>query len=406
MAILVGPIREDFAISDFQFSILHGWAFTLFYIFLGLPIGWLADRISRKWIIICGVFFWSLMTCLCGLANSFLALFFVRIGVGIGEAALSPPTYSLLSDLYSPKRLRWATAIFAMGVTLGSGLSYKVGGWVYEYMTRQDFSGAELLSQMQPWQMTFVAVGLPGFLVVILLVLMKEPARVSQSKLEDSPLPLTEVFFYIKQHWQAYTSLVLGVSMFALIGYGTLSWFPEFLIRTYSLSRGEAGSELGNIFLIAGTCGSLAGAGFATLLQRWGYVDANLRVVCLAATVLIVPAAIAPLMSKASTAILISWGVIFVHYTHLGLSMAALQLITPSRMRAQSSAMMLFVVNLFGLALGGSIVAVFTDFVYADDRYLNLSLSTVAGIFYPLAALLTGWGLKYYRRAIQINAQT
>ncbi len=90
LALLVGPIRQDFGIADFQFSLLHGLAFTLFYIFLGLPLGWLADRASRKWIITSGVFFWSIMTCLCGFTKGFGSLFVARIGVGVGEATLSP----------------------------------------------------------------------------------------------------------------------------------------------------------------------------------------------------------------------------------------------------------------------------------------------------------------------------
>lgn len=411
LAMLVGPIREDFQISDFQFSILHGWAFTLFYIFLGLPIGWLADRISRKWIITLGVFFWSLMTILCGFAESFVALFLVRIGVGVGEAALSPPTYSLLSDFFDARRLRWATAIFAMGITLGSGLSYKIGGWVYDQLSVADFSTfgpfSEVLGQMQPWQLTFVAVGLPGFMVVALLMWMHEPARqgadraVGGAEAELGP-SIKDWFF---THWQAYCGLVFGVCMMAIIGYGTLGWFLEFLVRTYGMSKTDAGNALGDIFIFAGTAGTFAGAGFASLLQRRGYIDANMRLIMLVALLLIVPAVAAPLMSDARWAIGISWLVIFLHYTHFGVAMAALQLITPNRLRAQASALMLFMTNLFGLALGGTFVAFFTDFVYGDDQSLRYSLALVAAIVYPLAALFIGWGLKHYRRALVASGQ-
>ena len=402
LAVLVGPIRADFAISDFQFSLLHGAAFTIFYIFLGLPIGWLADRISRKWIIIAGVFFWSLMTALCGMANSFLILFLIRIGVGVGEAALSPPAYSLFGDYFSPRRLRWATAIFSMGITIGSGLSYKIGGWAYQYLDQFDFSTWPILSAMSAWQLTFVMVGLPGFLVVLLLFFMREPPRITSDPQRNAEqyIPLGEVLQYLRNHWQAYGSLAFGVCMMAIIGYGTLGWFPEFLMRSYSMTREQAGSELGNIFLIAGTAGSLGGAVFATLLQRRGYRDANMRMVMLAAALLIIPASIAPLMEKPEHAIYITWFVIFIHYTHFGVAMAALQLITPSRMRAQTSALMLFATNLFGLALGATIVAFFTDFVFADDQALRYSLAVVAAIVYPLAAIVIGLGLKHYRAAL------
>jgi MFS family permease len=401
MAVLVGPIREDLNISDFQFSILHGWAFTLFYIILGIPIGRFADSVNRKWIITGGVFLWSIMTCMCGFAKSFFSLFVTRIGVGVGEAALSPPAYSLLSDYFHPQRLRWATAIFAMGITIGAGLSFRIGGWMYDRLTTIDLSSIPLLGQMKAWQLTFIVVGLPGIIVVLFLLFMKEPKRqLTVTNASQESIPFTEVLKYIETNWKVYGALMFGVSMMAIIGYGTLNWFFEFLVRTYGMSKTEAGGASGDMLLIAGTAGTFAGAWFATLLQRLGYIDANMRMVMLAASVLTIPAVVAPLMPTSSGAILISWFVIFIHYTHFGVAMAALQLITPNRMRAQVTAIMLFMSNLFGLALGGSFVAFFTDFIFTDDQALRYSLACVAGIVYPLAAIVVGLGLKHYRAAL------
>jgi MFS family permease len=130
MAILVGPIRKSFEISDFQYGLLHGLAFTVFYTVLGLPIGRLADRGSRRTIIGVGVLFWSVMTCACGLVRSYGGLFTTRMGVGVGEAALSPPAHSLLSDLFPAKLLPRAMSIFTLGITIGGGMAYMIGGWV------------------------------------------------------------------------------------------------------------------------------------------------------------------------------------------------------------------------------------------------------------------------------------
>ncbi|MEH6552051.1 MAG: MFS transporter [Pseudomonadales bacterium] len=404
LAMLVGPIRQQFDISDFQFSILHGWAFTLFYIFLGLPIGWLADRYSRKWIITGGVFFWSLMTCLCGLAGSFYALFVTRVGVGVGEAALSPPAYSMMADYFSARRLRWATSVFTLGITIGSGTSYMIGGSVYDYLEANPIgtiTGIEWLVSISAWQATFIAVGLPGLIVVLMLLAIKEPQRQGRSARRGSDGQGSELIGWLRSHWQVYFSLVFGVSMMAVIGYGTLTWYPEFLQRSYAMPRTEAGQALGWIFLIAGSAGTLSGAFFAERLQARGYLDANMRMVMLAAAILIVPAAAAPLMPSADLAILLTWPIIFVHYTHFGVAMAALNVITPNHMRAQISALMLFSTNLFGLALGGSFVAFFTDFVYAGDEHLNYSLATVAAIVYPLAVITIAFGLSYYRNSLK-----
>ncbi len=404
MALLVGPIREDFNISDFQFSLLHGLAFTLFYIVLGLPIGWLADRISRKLIISSGILFWSLMTSVCGLANNFQSLFLARIGVGVGEASLSPATYSLLSDLYSEKNLRWATAIFAMGITIGSGTSYMIGGWLYDTLSAMDLSAYPLIGDMAVWQITFVGIGLPGLVVVALMLFVSEPPHRESNNSEETPapeaIPLKDVIQYLKDHWKAFFSLMGSVSMMAIIGYGTLTWFPEFLVRTYGISKTEAGTALGAIFIFAGTLGTFAGAFFCGLLQKRGYTDANLRLIMIAALILIVPATAAPLMPTSTLALTVSAFVIFIHYMHFGVAMAGLQLITPNRMRAQTSALMLFLTNFFGLALGGTIVAALTDFVFSDDSSLRYSLSVISLIFYPIAAVLVAFGLKAYRKII------
>ncbi|WP_101757258.1 MFS transporter [Oceanicoccus sp. KOV_DT_Chl] len=401
MAVLVGPVRESFAISDFQFSLLHGAAFTLFYIFLGLPIGWLADRVSRKYIIMVGVFFWSVMTFLCGLADSFLMLFLIRIGVGVGEAALSPPAYSLFGDYFTPQKLRWATAIFSMGITIGTGLSYKLGGFVYDWFSNINVSEDSIIREFMPWQMTFMVVAVPGFFIVGLLAFMREPTRFEANNVPSGAVPVTETFAHLYRQWQAYGALFFGVSMMSVIGYGTMTWFPEFLMRSYGLERAEASRALGNIFLLAGTAGSLAGAGFACLLQRLGYDDANVRWVMLVAAVLVVPATVMPQVESADTALMIAWCVVFLHYTHFGVAMAALQLITPSRMRALTSALMLFMTNLFGLALGGTVIAFVTDFVFGYDQALRYSLSWVAGVVYPLAAVVIGGSLHYYRTALR-----
>jgi MFS family permease len=398
LAILVGPIRQEFAISDFQFSILHGWAFTLFYIVLGVPIGWLADRFSRRWIILGGVTFWSAMTCLCGFAGNFFSLFLARIGVGVGEATLSPAAYSILSDAFPPDRLRWATSVFAMGITLGTGISYMVGGLLYDFFSTVDL--AALAPLMRPWQATFITVGLAGLLVVGLLWFVREPARRRLPSESGDAVSLREMLAQLRRQRRLYAGLMFGVTMMSVIGYGSMAWYPELLLRSHAMPKSEAGTALGLVFMVVGTLGSFAGAVFATLLQRRGYSDANMRWVMLAAGLAIVPATLSPLMPTSGGVIALFAIVTFLHYSHFGVAMAALQLVTPSRMRGQISAVMLFCTNLLGLGLGGTFVAALTDFVFHDDLALRYSLAIAGAIFYPLAALIIASGLGRYRQAI------
>jgi MFS family permease len=406
MAVLIGPIRESFAISDFQYSLLHGFAFSIFYIFLGLPIARLADRGSRKWIITVGVLFWSLMTCLCGIARSFPALFLARIGVGVGEAALSPPAYSLLSDYFRREALPRAMAIYTLGITIGGGLAYVIGGAVYGYFTEHGALDLPLVGTLEPWQTTFVIVGLPGFLLVVLLMFMSEPPRrgLAGGPEQSAGHSLGEVGDWLRQHWRAYTGLIAGVSLLSVLGYGTMAWYPEFLVRSHGLSRADAGASFGLIFILAGSLGTLVG-GFsaAPLLQR-GVADASMRLIFWIALLWCLPAALGPAAADDRQALLMAWPIVFFLNSYFALAISALQVITPNRMRAQISALMLFMTNLFGLALGPSAVAALTDFVFVDDASLARSLTVLPLVVCPAAALLLAWGLRYYRLALAESA--
>lgn len=405
MAVLVGPIREDFAISDFQYSLLHGFAFSMFYIFLGLPIARLADRGNRKWVVTVGIFFWSLMTCLCGVTRSFSTLFLARVGVGVGEAALSPPAYSILSDYFSADTLPRAMAIYTLGITVGGGLAYIIGGAVYEYFTAAGAISVPFFGELRPWQTTFVIVGLPGFLLVVMLAFMAEPPRKGElaegAEGAGHEHSLQEVGAHLRQHWQAYFSLIMGVSLLSVLGYGTMAWYPEFLVRSHGMNRGEAGSAFGLIFLVAGSAGTLLGGFSAKPLLDRGYVDASLRLIMCIALLWLIPAALGPMATSGKMALWAAVPIVFFLNSYFALAISALQNITPNRMRAQVSALMLFSTNLFGLAVGPSAVAAITDFVFADDSALAYSLSVLPILVCPLAAALLFWGLGHYRNALQ-----
>lgn len=404
VAVLIGPIRADFAISDFQYSLLHGFAFSMFYIFLGLPIARLADRGSRKWVVTFGVLVWSVMTGLCGFARSFAALFVARIGVGVGEAALSPPAYSLLSDYFDAESLPRAMAVYTLGITIGGGLAYIIGGAVYEYFSQAGALTLPLLRELRPWQMTFVIVGAPGLLLVLLLALMVEPPRRGAQPQAGCSYTLSEVAAQLRRHWQAYLSLILGVSLLAVLGYGTMAWYPEFLVRSHGMSRAKAGSQFGLIFLIAGSAGTLLGGFSARPLHARGYRDASLRLILWIALLWLPPAALGPLLADRQLALWAAVPIVFFLNSYFALAIAALQGITPNRMRAQVSALLLFMTNLLGLALGPSAVAALTDFVFGGDAHLARSLALLPLLVCPLAAVLLAWGLKYYRAALLESA--
>ena len=180
VALLVGPIQQDLEISDFEVSLLGGFAFIFFYTFLGIPIGRLVDRSNRKRLIAIGVFLWSCMTVLCGFARSFMQLFLARVGVGVGEATLSPAALSILSDYFPPHRLGFAVSVYLSGAAIGTGLAFLLGGAALDFFAAFSLAGVPLLGDLETWQLAFVVVGAPGVIFTVLVLTIPEPTRRSK----------------------------------------------------------------------------------------------------------------------------------------------------------------------------------------------------------------------------------
>lgn len=404
MAVLIGPIRQDLAISDFQYSLLHGFAFSMFYIVLGIPIARLADHTNRKWIVTIGIFFWSIMCCLCGMARSVAMLFVARIGVGVGEAALSPPAFSMLADLFPPAKQARAFAIYSLGVTVGGGLSAIVGGFVYQYYAAAGGATLPLLGHVSAWQMTFVAVGLPGLLIVVLLGFIREPERRTDRDLgagqAGDGTSLAEFWAHLKRHKRIYIGVMGANSMLTVMTYGMLAWYIEFLIRTYGVAREDAGLQFGMINIVAGSLGAIAIGWLVQPMVQRGTIDAPARMLLIVAALVMLPAALGPLSPNPTLAVILACPAMFLLNGFYGPGITALQTITPNRMKAQVSALSLFFANLFGLALGPTIVASLTDFVFGDDTALRYSLAVLPVVLCPVAMLLAYQALKPYRELV------
>jgi MFS family permease len=349
LSLLVVPIRRDLHISDTQMSLLMGVSFALFYTLFGFPIGRLADSRSRRNIITCGVFTWSLFTAGCGLAASYLQMFVMRIGVGIGEAALSPPAYSLMADSFPPRRRPLALSVYGMGMFVGAGLALVLGGIIVSRTIAGGVITLPLIGlSIFPWQLTFFIVGLPGLLVAALLRTVREPAR--KEMRSSSAMPVSEVVAYVKEHRATFAYHHLATSMLSFGYYGSSAWIPSFLMRTYGWSAGHAGLVYGSVVTIFSSLGILAGGFFCQVLARRGYRDAHFRVGLTIALLVLPVVVLYPLMPTAWLAV--AWLVpfAFLSTTMFGVAPAALQQVAPNEMRAQVSAMYLFVVNIIGLA--------------------------------------------------------
>jgi MFS family permease len=400
MGLLVGPIRASLQINDTQFSLLAGLAFSVFYALMGIPLARLADAGSRRALITAGIVTWSAMTALCALARGFWSLFAARVGVGVGEATVTPAAFSLISDYFPTHLLGRASSVYMMGVTLGSGLAYMIGGSVVGLAERLGPIHLPFVGPMEAWQLTFVAAGLPGVLVAALMRSVREPRR--RGALHDvrGGVPLREVLHYASARRRAYGAHIFGTSLFVMVVYALNLWGPTYLIRVFGLSREQAGWACGVIMMLAGTAGLVVSGALADGLMRRGYADGFFRVILLADLAMlpfVIALGSAGTLPVALAALTLA---IFFSAFQGGLAAGALQLMTPNQMRGQAVAVYLLVANLIGLGLGPTVVAACTDFVFHDDAAIGKSLALAAAILCPACALILYSGLGAIRSVL------
>ena len=356
---------------------LSGIAFALFYATLGIPIAIFADRSNRRNIIAWSIAIWSVMTAMCGLAQNFWQLAIARIGVGVGEAGSSPPSHSMLADLYPKEKRSSAMSIYALGVYLGIMIGFIVGGFVAEWWG---------------WRAAFFVVGLPGILIALLVrFTMIEPPRGFADGVKPPPMGKVNVKAGFAVLWRVRTTrhVVLGVTLTALVGYGTIVWNPAFLIRSHGLTPGQVGLFLGPLMGIIGGLGAWIGG---MLADKLAARDAswNAWIVGLA-KLLTIPFIIAFYMIDSTFWALLAYcPAVFLGAFYLGPSFAMIQSLTPLRSRALASAIMLLVLNLVGLGLGPQLIGIVSDLVSGPFGSDSLRYALIG------AAFVNIWACAHY----------
>ncbi|WP_296272526.1 spinster family MFS transporter [Pseudomonas sp. UBA6323] len=396
--LLVEPIRRDLAINDTQMSLLMGLSFALFYTICGIPLGRVADTRSRRGLIAVGILFWSAATAACGMAKMYWQFLLCRIGVGVGEAALSPAAYSLIADSFPAERRATAISVYSMGVYLGSGLAFLVGGLVIQFASAQGDVTLPVLGEVRPWQLIFLILGVAGVLFTLLMLAVKEPARRGAGA--GVAVPLSEVGRYIRANRRTVLLHNFGFAGLAFAGYGSAAWVPTFYIRTYGWDAGQVGIVYGCIVAVFGCLGIVFGGRLADLMAKRGRTDANMRVGLYAALGALPLVALFPLMDSALWASVLLAPTVFCLSMPFGVAPAAIQEIMPNSMRGQASAIYLFVITLFGLGVGPTAVALVTDFVFADDAALRYSLLIVTTLAVLTSVILLAKSLKPYRESV------
>jgi MFS family permease len=406
LSLMVGAIQQDLRISEKQMSLLMGASFAVFYTLFGIPLGRIADTRSRRGLITVGVALWSLMTAACGLARTFWQLALFRMGVGVGEATLSPSAYSLISDYFRPERRSTAMSVYSMGIYVGSGLAFILGGFVTELAAGRERALLPLVGAIRSWQLVFFIVGLPGLLVALLVLTIREVQRkgvkpgsnASSKGLAASP---GEVWGYIRDNRATFLWLNLALGLIALYGYGASAWTPTFFIRRYAWTQSWTGLVYGSIVAVSGTLGIVSAGRLADWLRLRGYADANPRVAFFASALGLPFVALFPLAQSSVWAAVLLVPVVFFLSAPFGVAPAAIQQMMPNTMRAQATAFYLFVINLIGIGLGPTVVAALTEDVFRDKQAVHLSLAVTGALTFAGATALLSLGLRSYRRSLQ-----
>ena len=369
LVIVQSPIKAEMGLSDTQLGLLSGFAFAMVYITAGIPIAYWADRGNRRSIISLAITVWSAMTALSGLAQNYTHLLLARIGVGIGEAGGSPPAHSMISDYYPPERRATALSIYSAGLHFGIFAGFLLGAWI---------------SASLGWRAAFMLVGLPGVVFAGLFFLtVKEPRR---GRWESGPevTPSLRETVAVLSRLRAFWYIALGTGLTAFAGYGCGNFAPVFLER----SHGIAGLPLGVLLAFGGGGGGLVGTLLGgRLADRLGERDRRYYLwVPAAAGALALPLAVPYLLSN-TLAVVVPLMVLvtILINTYLGPCLAVCPSLVPPSMRALTSALLFFVLNLIGLGLGPLTTGLLSDVLsreYGDDglRYAMLIVSAIASL--------------------------
>jgi MFS family permease len=399
LALLVAPIKRDMHLSDTQISLLMGLSFASFYTLFGIFIGHFADKFNRRNIIIAGVSIWSLMTALCGGVASYTQFFLARMGVGVGEATLAPSAYSMITDYFPKNKLARALSVYSMGIFIGSGLAIVIGAALISKLPTSGTIHVPILGDIFHWQMLFIYIGLPGLIIALLLLTIKEPARRDAGQYVATRPVLKDALAVIWAKRKVFLLLSIATSFTAFVNYGASAWIPSYFSRTFGWQMREIGFKFGIIVTIFSTLGVLMGGWLADRYNKQGVTTGRVRVgvisgifVTLSAFFFLMPDPNMILLAIAIPAFFTSFP--------FGASVAAVQEMMPNRVRALASAIFLFFVNIIGMGGGPFIVAFFTDSVFHDEKmikYSVIALYLVGGFATTLFYALT---LKPYHKEV------
>ncbi|PNP98156.1 MFS transporter [Sphingobium sp. SA916] len=399
VSMLVTPIKAHLLLSDVQISMITSTSFAIFYAIFGLPLGWAADRFSRRWIIFGGVVIWGVATTACGFAQSYEALLIGRIFVGIGEAALLPAAYSLIADAFPSHLLTRATSTFQTAGKVGSATAFALGGVAIAFATAHSGIHIPFHGPAQPWQLVMMMVGVPGILLALLLFTFPDPGRRRTPGTAANGEQKGLIKAFVTQNWKLLALMLVGTSALAMCGYSMTNWVPAYIERHFGWKPVQYGFALSLMNIVSAVSLVVNGWIVDKLFAR-GMKDAHLRfygwlILGFLPVIAYMFFATNPYVFLACYCVAQFITVPFMVYVS-----SVMGLIAPATIRSRMLASFLFVFTILGQGAGPAIVAALTQYVFHDEGALGRSLAVVVTVSSILALISFRMALRYLAPAI------
>ena len=350
--LLVVPIQNDLSITDTQISALQGLAFVLTYVGLCIPIGRLIDRSHRVIVMIIGLLIWSIATVACGFSKNYISMFIARMGIGAGESTVHPGSISILGDYFDSDNIASPKSIYLLGPYLGAGIAMIFGAQVLDWTSKMNSNFIlPLIGEVAPWQLTFIAVGLPGILIAGLFLTIREPKRKIQA-IESQEIPsFKTIAKYIKNNWQLYGAIIIGNSCLIILLYGLQSWVPTMLLRVYEWDLIQSGRVYGLIAMLAGSAGVLSGPLTLKFLNKKNIDAPHFKLAIFGISMASLSLVLLPFQENVNFAlVVITLASFFVTLPLAGTS-SAMVIVSPNRIRGVITGIYVVVTSVFGLVL-------------------------------------------------------
>lgn len=385
ISMLIGPIKAEFSIGDFKASLLVGMAFVLFYTIALLPIGWAADRYSRRRVLTICLVVWTLATMACGLATGFVMLFAMRMLIGAGEAGIGPASHGIIGASFPRDRLAKPLALQSIGLQVGGAVGIAAAGAILSAGAAGAFADVPLVGELAPWRLAFIFIGLPGLLALILVPLIHDP----KAGIPVTASPPVSVIPFLTQH-----KLLAGFALLAAgtsaMGFGPISaWSPEILQRVYAMPPGQAGAAFGGTMLGAAILSQVVYSVTTDFVAKRGVLDAPIRVGLLPVALAMPIAWFGYRAADASEFLAWQFALLCCVVPCGALANTCVQQIAPPALRSRLSAIMILLISLLGFGLGPALSGWLSEFVFGEDRLrLAVSIVIIAGMGITLAMLL------------------